>query len=181
MCGIIGYIGPRDAAGVILDGLRRLEYRGYDSAGIAVMNGGQIHADRAVGKLANLAARLPSLRQAAGVDQQIVQTGIGHTRWATHGGVTEQNAHPHFSADRRVAVVQNGIVENYAELKRELEEEGVVFHSETDTEVISHLIDEEVQKGAGLADATRRFFAESLDRDQGRPDALLLDAKCAHI
>ncbi len=156
MCGIIGYIGPRDAASIILEGLRRLEYRGYDSAGVAILNGERIRAERAVGKLSNLAARLPALRAAPAAEQQPLQTGIGHTRWATHGGVTEQNAHPHFSADQRIAVVHNGIVENYAELKRELQDEGVTFHSETDTEVIAHLVDSHARAGVGFEEAARR-------------------------
>ncbi len=156
MCGIIGYIGPRDATSIIFEGLRRLEYRGYDSAGIAILNGDRIYAERAVGKLSNLAARLPALREAVAADPQLLQTGIGHTRWATHGGVTEYNTHPHFSANHCLAVVHNGIVENYAELKQELQSEGVSFVSETDTEVIVHLVDSYVRAGMSFEEAARQ-------------------------
>jgi glucosamine--fructose-6-phosphate aminotransferase (isomerizing) len=132
MCGIVGYVGGREALGVLLDGLRRLEYRGYDSAGVVVQNGRGLEVARAPGRIDALVARLRArpLRGSA---------GLGHTRWATHGGVTEQNAHPHRSCDGRIAVVHNGIVENYQELRRELR--GHRFASATDTEVIPHLIE----------------------------------------
>ena len=131
MCGIVGYTGSDEAAPLLLEALRRLEYRGYDSAGIAALAGDRLGLVRAVGKLENLAARL--------ADQPLDGAcGIGHTRWATHGGVTEANAHPH-SADGRVAVVHNGIIENYAALRAELEAEGAVFASQTDSEVLAHL------------------------------------------
>ena len=136
MCGIVGYTGSDEAAPLLLEALRRLEYRGYDSAGIAALApdglaGDRLGVVRAVGKLDNLAARL--------ADQPLAGAcGIGHTRWATHGGVTEANAHPH-SADGRVAVVHNGIIENYAALRAELEAEGAVFASQTDSEVLAHL------------------------------------------
>jgi glutamine---fructose-6-phosphate transaminase (isomerizing) len=133
MCGIVGYIGPRNAAQVILDGLRRLEYRGYDSAGIAVIQGGSIAIRRDVGKLSNLSNRL--------VESPIEgNIGIGHTRWATHGKPSERNAHPHIDFSGRLVVVQNGIVENFRELRAELEAEGIEFKSDTDTEVIAHLV-----------------------------------------
>ena len=133
MCGIVGYIGPRNAAQVILDGLRRLEYRGYDSAGIAVIQGGSIAIRRDVGKLSNLSNRL--------VESPIEgNIGIGHTRWATHGKPSERNAHPHADSSGRLVVVQNGIVENFRELRAELEAEGIAFKSDTDTEVIAHLV-----------------------------------------
>ena len=120
MCGIVGYIGPRNAAQVILDGLRRLEYRGYDSAGIAVIQGGSIAIRRDVGKLSNLSNRL--------VESPIEgNIGIGHTRWATHGKPSERNAHPHADFSGRLVVVQNGIVENFRELRAELEAEGIEF------------------------------------------------------
>ncbi|MFZ5481901.1 MAG: glutamine--fructose-6-phosphate transaminase (isomerizing) [Myxococcota bacterium] len=131
MCGIVGYIGPRAASPILLDGLRRLEYRGYDSAGIAVVNG-RVRVVRRVGHVAALAEAMPA--------ELVGTTGIGHTRWATHGGVTEGNAHPHLDAERRIAVVHNGIVENHAAIRAKLEEEGVKFRSETDTEVLPHLI-----------------------------------------
>ncbi|APH57047.1 Glucosamine--fructose-6-phosphate aminotransferase [isomerizing] [Granulibacter bethesdensis] len=140
MCGIVGVIGARDAAPLLLDGLRRLEYRGYDSAGVATLVDGIIDRRRAEGKLANLAALLdrsplPGL------------TGIGHTRWATHGAPTESNAHPHGTS--RVAIVHNGIIENHAELRTELEAEGQVFQTETDTETVAQLVDLHLRRGMG--------------------------------
>lgn len=133
MCGIVGYIGKREVLPVLIQGLRRLEYRGYDSAGIAVLHDGVINRVRAVGKIDKLSEKLK--------DQKIVGTvGIAHTRWATHGGVTEENAHPHFSLDTKLAICHNGIIENYRELKEELQKKGVTFVSETDTEVLAHLI-----------------------------------------
>ena len=134
MCGIVGYVGARSATPIIIDGLQRLEYRGYDSAGIAVMNGGGFDICRDVGKLVNLRNRL---------EQNPIHgnTGIGHTRWATHGAPAEHNAHPHLSMDGDFVVVHNGIVENYLQLRDELAAEGVHFHSETDTEVIVQLIE----------------------------------------
>jgi len=133
MCGIVGYVGPRNAVQVILDGLRRLEYRGYDSAGIAVIQDGRIAIRRDVGKLSNLAARLEEAPVAGHV-------GVGHTRWATHGKPSERNAHPHADFSGQIVVVHNGIVENFRELRAELEAEGIAFQSDTDTEVIAHLI-----------------------------------------
>ncbi len=136
MCGIIGYVGGRECQELILAGLERLEYRGYDSAGFALLDGAgeDLSLVRAVGKLA-------ALRNAAAlVETNGARTGIGHTRWATHGAPTEPNAHPHLSADGAVAVVMNGIIENYIELRRNLQNQGVVFASETDSEVLPHLI-----------------------------------------
>lgn len=130
MCGIVGYIGDKLAHPVLLDGLRQLEYRGYDSAGIAVYDNNIIADSKALGQVKNLAA-LETLQGTC---------GIAHTRWATHGGVTVENTHPHFDTDRKIAVVHNGIIENYVELRRQLQLEGVVFRSETDTEVIPHLL-----------------------------------------
>ncbi|MEJ5309892.1 MAG: glutamine--fructose-6-phosphate transaminase (isomerizing) [Anaerolineae bacterium] len=150
MCGIVGYVGPRQAAPIVLGGLKRLEYRGYDSAGIAVLhqNGG-IVVERAVGKLSNLQERLSQ--------KPLVGTiAIGHTRWATHGGVTENNAHPHVGRNGRVAVVHNGIIENYADLRREMTDEGVTFTSETDTEVVAHLVDSYLASGLDLLTAVQR-------------------------
>ncbi|MFQ3568660.1 MAG: glutamine--fructose-6-phosphate transaminase (isomerizing) [Aggregatilineales bacterium] len=133
MCGIVGYIGSREAAPLILNGLQQLEYRGYDSAGIAVLNNSELHLWRDVGKLINLRQRL---------ERQPVHgtIGIGHTRWATHGAPTEHNAHPHVSMDGRFVIVHNGIVENHLELRTELTAKGIRFQSETDSEVIAHLI-----------------------------------------
>jgi glutamine---fructose-6-phosphate transaminase (isomerizing) len=134
MCGIVGYVGPQDARDVVLEALRRLEYRGYDSAGVAVLADGQLATAKKAGKLANLEKEL--------ADRPLPSagTGIGHTRWATHGGPTDRNAHPHVSGDGSVAVIHNGIIENFASLRRELEAAGVEFVSETDTEVAAHLI-----------------------------------------
>jgi glutamine---fructose-6-phosphate transaminase (isomerizing) len=151
MCGIVGYVGSRDAAPIILDGLQRLEYRGYDSAGIAVIQSGQIDVRRDVGKLSNLRARMQT-------DPISGPIGIGHTRWATHGAPAERNAHPHLSMDGEFVVVHNGIVENYLELREDLIAEGVEFKSETDTEVIVQLIERFAHNGAhgDLTEATRK-------------------------
>ena len=131
MCGIVGYIGSESAAEVLVDGLKTLEYRGYDSAGVAVIGAQGLDRRRAEGKLKNLSKRL-SAEPLSG------SLGIGHTRWATHGRPNETNAHPHRSGS--VAVVHNGIIENYAEHRTELQANGAVFHSETDTEVVAHLV-----------------------------------------
>ena len=150
MCGIVGYVGPRQAQGVIIEGLRRLEYRGYDSAGIALVNDGQIESDKRAGKLANLEKAL--------VEQPLAEscTGIGHTRWATHGAPTDRNAHPHLGAEKRVALIHNGIIENFATLRMELETAGHELLSETDTEVAAHLLEREVLAGYGLTEAMQR-------------------------
>jgi glutamine---fructose-6-phosphate transaminase (isomerizing) len=133
MCGIVGYIGPQQASQILLSGLQKLEYRGYDSAGIAALWEGNLHCIRAKGKLHNLADKLESWEYPASV-------GIGHTRWATHGKPEEYNAHPHRDETERLAVVQNGIIENYRELREALKQKGYTFRSQTDTEVIPHLI-----------------------------------------
>jgi glutamine---fructose-6-phosphate transaminase (isomerizing) len=135
MCGIVGYIGTQAASEILLAGLEKLEYRGYDSAGIATVTESEIHCIRAKGKLSNLREKLAG-------GENLAQVGIGHTRWATHGKPEEYNAHPHMDMARRVAVVQNGIVENYRELREELKARGHEFRSDTDTEVIPHLIAE---------------------------------------
>jgi glucosamine--fructose-6-phosphate aminotransferase (isomerizing) len=133
MCGIVGYIGSAEAAPILLDGLRRLEYRGYDSAGIATGNGGDLEVRKAVGRIQNLAHLIG--------EQPVHGTrGISHTRWATHGGVTGENAHPHTDRSGRLVLVHNGVIENYLKLREEMEREGHVFRSETDTEVLAHLI-----------------------------------------
>jgi glucosamine--fructose-6-phosphate aminotransferase (isomerizing) len=149
MCGIVAYIGPDDAVSILLDGLKRLEYRGYDSAGIAILQNGRIEIRREAGKLANLIRK---------VREQPVQgnLGIGHTRWATHGEPNERNAHPHTDSSGEIVVVHNGIVENFLELKSELVRRGVKFHSDTDTEVIAHLIGLGIQSGASFVDAVRQ-------------------------
>ena len=146
MCGIVGYAGARPALGIVLDGLRRLEYRGYDSAGVAIVCDGELLTEKKAGKLANLekalAERAPTTRRlrAGPIGIGDGTTGIGHTRWATHGGPTDRNAHPHLLADGRVAVIHNGIIENFAKLRAELEADGVEFASDTDTECAAHLL-----------------------------------------
>ena len=135
MCGIVGYTGAQEAAPLLLDGLKKLEYRGYDSAGIAVENSGVIRMIKASGQISNLADKTRGGAELPGC------SGIGHTRWATHGAPTDVNAHPHMSNDGKFAVVHNGIIENYTELRQELRDKGFVFRSETDTEVIVHLLD----------------------------------------
>src|SRR3954468_24631765 len=157
MCGIVGYVGPQDALGVVLEGLRRLEYRGYDSAGVAVQvasaGKGELASAKKAGKLANLEKVL------ADAPLPAATLGIGHTRWATHGGPTDRNAHPHLSADGSVAVIHNGIIENFAALRAECEDAGIEFTSETDTEVAAHLLAaqyQETPEGPGrLAEAMR--------------------------
>ena len=152
MCGIVGYIGPRDATPIILNGLRRLEYRGYDSAGIAVIEGGEIEVRREAGKL----DRLVELVQNFPLHGQV---GIGHTRWATHGEPSTRNAHPHLGASGTVVLVHNGIVENYSELRGELSAEGVEFKSDTDTEVIVQLVDRYLSLEMSFVDAARRAIS----------------------
>jgi glutamine---fructose-6-phosphate transaminase (isomerizing) len=150
MCGIVGYIGPNNAVPVIIDGLRRLEYRGYDSAGLAVgSNGNELQVRRAAGKLRNL-------EEAVRADPVEGTYGIGHTRWATHGRPTEENAHPHRSSNGEIVVVHNGIVENYLTLKAELEKEGHKFVTQTDTEVIAHLIEKYSTQNGSLEEALRK-------------------------
>src|SRR3989440_6289501 len=138
MCGIVGILGRAPVAEQLVDSLKRLEYRGYDSAGVATLEGNKLERRRAEGKLKNLEARLAA-KPLSG------HSGIGHTRWATHGRPTENNAHPH--ATDRVAVVHNGIIENFNELRQELTAGGARFSTETDTEVIAHLVTSELQKG----------------------------------
>ena len=151
MCGIVGYIGHREAAPLILDSLRKLEYRGYDSAGIAVLNDGQVTIRRAEGKLNNLEAMIHHEPMSGAI-------GIGHTRWATHGRPSENNAHPHRAGD--VVVVHNGIIENYLELKEQLNKRGTHFSSETDTEIVAHLVAEKLDRGMDFLDAVRRTLRE---------------------
>src|SRR5208283_1474212 len=138
MCGIVGYIGRREAEPILVEGLKRLEYRGYDSAGLATVAGSRMHVRKHSGRISELAALL-SEQPAPG------SSGISHTRWATHGGATDANAHPHLGGDGSVAVVHNGVIENYTTLKRQLQEHGYLFRSQTDTEVIAHLIDSYLQ------------------------------------
>jgi len=165
MCGIVGYIGPQDATPIILNGLKRLEYRGYDSAGLAVFQGGQIEVRRDAGKLTRL-TELVSGSPVSGAP------GIGHTRWATHGAPSARNAHPHLGATGRVVVVHNGIVENFLELKDELIAEGTQFNSDTDTETIVHLVEHHQATGLDLTEAARCTF----NQVQGAHGIVLLSA-----
>jgi glucosamine--fructose-6-phosphate aminotransferase (isomerizing) len=164
MCGIVGYVGRRPVRGLLLAGLGKLEYRGYDSAGISVISDGRIEAVRAVGNLGALRAKLAGEGPSAAAEGAVAlatrpsSTGIGHTRWATHGRVSEENAHPHYDSGDRVHVVVNGIVENYLALKDRLTERGSVFTSETDAEVIAHLIAEHYD--GDLVDAVRAAYTE---------------------
>lgn len=146
MCGIVGYVGDKESAPILVSGLKKLEYRGYDSAGVAVVNRNQLNVVRATGKLKNLENR---------VSQEVPKgtIGIGHTRWATHGRPSDENAHPH--SYKGVAVVHNGIIENHLALKEELRSKGHIFSSETDTEVFAHLISDELERGVDLVDAVR--------------------------
>ena len=148
MCGIIGYIGPKDVVPVLIEGLRRLEYRGYDSAGVAVVRSGIVDLRRSAGKLANL-------EQVIVNDPISGDYGVGHTRWATHGRPTEENAHPHRDCTGKIVVVHNGIIENYLDLKQELQRQGHKFVTETDTEIVAHLVEREM-KDDGLENAVRR-------------------------
>lgn len=163
MCGIIGYIGNQNVAPILLNGLKRLEYRGYDSAGIATLGSG-FHIKKDVGKVNEIHQKLNILDTPGTL-------GVAHTRWATHGGVTKENAHPHTDCEERIAVVHNGIVENYQELKRSLISSGHKFRSQTDTEVISHLIEEIMKKGKNFHDAT----ASALRSLEGSYAVLILD------
>src|ERR1700745_1736809 len=151
MCGIIGILGREPVADQIVDSLKRLEYRGYDSAGVATLEGGHLARRRAEGKLKNLETRLRA-------DPLAGHTGIGHTRWATHGKPTENNAHPHATA--RVAVVHNGIIENFRELREALQNKGTVFKTETDTEIVLHLVDEMLQRGVKPVEAVKAALSK---------------------
>ncbi|MFE4517371.1 glutamine--fructose-6-phosphate transaminase (isomerizing) [Kitasatospora sp. NPDC056783] len=166
MCGIVAYIGPKDATPFLLEGLARLEYRGYDSAGVAVTGrGGGIKLRKVKGRVADLAAAVPARFKGA--------TGIGHTRWATHGVPSDANAHPHLDGSERIAVVHNGIIENADELRAKLTADGAVFRSETDTEVLAHLIAANVTEGGELEDAVRA----ALGRVVGTYGIAVLDAE----
>lgn len=165
MCGIVAYIGPQNATPIILNGLKKLEYRGYDSAGLAVLNGDQVEVRRDAGKLARL-AELVDGSPVSGAP------GIGHTRWATHGAPSARNAHPHLGASGRVVVVHNGIVENFLELKDELTSEGTQFNSDTDTETIVHLVEHNQANGLDLTEAARGTF----NQIQGAHGIVLLSA-----
>lgn len=150
MCGIVGYVGSKDTQSVLLEGLKRLEYRGYDSSGIAVLSGGGLTVTKSVGRISNLERKLKP--------QDGCSAGICHTRWATHGEPTEENAHPHTDCQKEIAIVHNGIIENYQEIKAELSRSGHHFSSETDTEVLAHLIEELYQ--GDLLEAVRKALAK---------------------
>jgi glutamine---fructose-6-phosphate transaminase (isomerizing) len=152
MCGIVGAVAQRDVLDILLEGLRRLEYRGYDSAGVAILSGGKIERLRRLGKVKALADAAQEHYLSGG-------TGIAHTRWATHGEPSERNAHPHFSKDR-IAVVHNGIIENHAPLRRQLQELGFIFESETDTEVIAHLVEHEQATSKNLLEAVQKTVVQ---------------------
>ncbi len=164
MCGIVGYCGPKKCTGLLLDGLKRLEYRGYDSAGLALQEEGDIAVLKATGRIADLRAVVLADLSAS--------CGIGHTRWATHGGVTSENAHPHCSMSGKIAIVHNGIIENYTGLKKKLEAEGFVFKSETDSEVIAHLCeyyydgDLEAALRAALRQVKGTYGVAAIHRDE---------------
>src|SRR5918994_6922112 len=149
MCGIIGYVGQKQVLPILIEGLRRLEYRGYDSAGVAVLRNGEIELRRSAGKL----ARLEEVIATSPLEGEY---GIGHTRWATHGRPTEENAHPHRDCTGRVVVVHNGIIENYLQLKEGLRKKDHEFVTETDTEIIAHLIEEYLKEEHNFEKAVRR-------------------------
>ena len=155
MCGIVGYSGPQSAATPLIEGLRRLEYRGYDSAGIALGTPGKLFVEKKAGKLSNLEGSLDA-------SLPVVHSGIGHTRWATHGGPTDRNAHPHVDNDGKLAVIHNGIIENYSELRKELEARGHKFSSETDTESVAHLLSDLRKKHNGDLSAAMREAVKAL-------------------
>src|SRR5438067_10759485 len=153
MCGIIGYVGTRDVVPVLIGGLKKLEYRGYDSAGIAVVDGNGVEVVRAEGKLSNLEAKL--------TDKPLKGSfGMGHTRWATHGKPNENNAHPHRDCTGQVVVIHNGIIENFLPLKQQLQKAGHQFNTETDTEVVAHLIEEKLKSGAKFVEAVKQALKE---------------------
>ena len=154
MCGIVGYVGDKGAVDIIVEGLKKLEYRGYDSAGVAVLTAPNVlEVRRAAGRIKNLEGILRE-RPITG------SVGIGHTRWATHGRPSEENAHPHTDCTGSLVVVHNGILENYLEIKERLQAEGHVFRSETDTEVLAHLIEHHMKSGVRLEHAVKRALRE---------------------
>jgi len=166
MCGIVGYIGKRDATPVLVEGLHRLEYRGYDSAGLAVVHRGRLQVTKTVGRVQDLRNKLEAKQTKATV-------GIGHTRWATHGEPNDTNAHPHTDAQHRVAVVHNGIIENAEQLRDALSARGVKLVSDTDTEALAHMIAAEAATGISLEDAVRR----TLRHVEGTYGLVVLDTK----
>ena len=156
MCGIVGYVGQRQALDIVVEALRRMEYRGYDSAGVAILDGhGHTAVEKKAGRLENLDKQIATV----GRESLTGTTGMGHTRWATHGQPTDRNAHPHVSSDGKIAVVHNGIIENYAPLRAELENSGIEFSSDTDTETAVHLLEREYQSGPAAGDFTASAYA----------------------
>ena len=156
MCGIVGYVGQRDALGIVVEALRRMEYRGYDSAGVAILDGkGGTAVEKKAGRLENLDKQVATV----GPEKLSGTTGMGHTRWATHGKPTDRNAHPHVSTAGRLAVVHNGIIENYATLRDELEADGIEFASETDTETAVHLVESFYADGPTAGDFVSSAYA----------------------
>ena len=155
MCGIVGYSGPQSALTPLIEGLHRLEYRGYDSAGIALGTPGKLFIEKKAGKLSNLEESLDA-------SLPVVHSGIGHTRWATHGGPTDGNAHPHVDNEGKLAVIHNGIIENYSELRKELESRGHKFSSETDTESVAHLLSDLRKKHSGDLSTAMREAVKAL-------------------
>lgn len=178
MCGIVGYIGHKNATPILLAGLSALEYRGYDSAGIAITDGSKLYVEKSVGRVVALAQKL-------GQKALHGTCGISHTRWATHGGVTEANAHPHVSEDGEVAIVHNGVIENYASLKKELVNQGYTFASETDTEVLAHLISRELHAREKSEDPQEEVFIQSvqaaLTHIQGTYGIAVLWSRAPHM
>ena len=158
MCGIVGYIGKQKASAIILEGLKRLEYRGYDSAGVATQFEGRFDLAKKIGRVDGLIKSTPALKLPG-------TTGIGHTRWATHGGVTDANAHPHISSDHKFALIHNGVIENYNSIKKFLLTKGYTFQSETDTEVLCNLVAYHYQKEAASKEGSR--FLESVRKTLG--------------
>jgi len=173
MCGIVGYIGRQKASGIILEGLKRLEYRGYDSAGIAIQNEGRFDVAKKAGRVDGLIKATPAQKIAG-------TTGIGHTRWATHGGVTDANAHPHVSSDQKIALIHNGVIENYASIKKFLLTKGYTFQSETDTEVLCNLVAYHYQKEPVPAEGSRFLEAvrKTLRHVQGTYGIAVICADC---
>ena len=162
MCGIVGYVGDRPCRDLLIAGLEKLEYRGYDSAGVSVISDGEIDSVRAVGNLANLREAMEE-QSANGSGNVAVATapatiGLAHTRWATHGRVTEENAHPHGDCNDKIHIVLNGIVENHGELRKDLADDGHVFSSETDAEIVTHLIERHYD--GDLTEAVRKAFGD---------------------
>src|SRR6516162_10314732 len=170
MCGIVGYVGPRAATPLLIEGLKRLEYRGYDSAGVALLNGAGVQVRKAPGKIAEL-------EKAISAEPLHGTVGIAHTRWATHGAPNWCNAHPHLACDGSIAVVHNGIIENGTALRQALEDAGHTFTSETDTEVLAHLIEEFMKSADGAAASLEEAVIEALRKVEGTYGIAVLSSR----